>query len=96
MLGGDGVTVDFLALEVTIDGVEIEAVSSRKQAQYFLKILAELSNTARFARVVASDSEASAERAGVGFKATYVIALPAVQRDGGAGEGCECLFYIDA
>src|SRR5581483_10777165 len=81
MLGGELVAVDFATGVIGVDGVEVETVAARNEAERLVEVGAELINVAGLARIITSRLNSAAGQAGSDFEACDVVALPAVQRD---------------
>ena len=93
----DGVAFDGFAGEVGVDGVEVEAVATGDEFIDEFQVLAELSERAGFAGIVAGGLDAAAGERGAGFFETAdVVALPAVEGDGCGGESDQGGFDIHA
>ena len=94
---GVGVTLDLFPVEIGIAGVQIKPVASRDQRQRTIQIAAKFSDRPRLAGIIARglDTAAGKLRADC-FKASHVVALPAVQSDRNCSQGGQCAFSIDA
>ena len=79
MTGFDGVAIYFLAAEFAIKCVQIQPVPAGNECQGLFQISAEFIRRACLARVIAGDGEPAAEPLAEVFKATHIVALPAVQ-----------------
>jgi hypothetical protein len=86
-----------IAAVFEVEGVEVEAVLAGNEGENFFEVRAQFVRRAGAAGVVAGHGEAAARIAGGGgFEAADIVALPAVDRDRGAGEGLEGFFGVDA
>jgi hypothetical protein len=90
VLRGERVAVHAPAAGLGVAGVEVEAVPAGNERQRLLEVGAQFIGRAGLARVIAGDGQPAAGRGAGVFKAADVVALPAVNRDGDAGEGLEC------
>jgi AraC-like DNA-binding protein len=86
----DGIPVHGFAGEVGVDRVEIESVATGQKLENQFEIGAQLVKRAGLARVVARGLNTATGEGGIGFfKASDVIALPAVHGNRGGGQGGE-------
>ncbi len=96
VFGGDLVAIDFAAAEFPVGGMQVEAVFTGDQRERPGGIRAEFVRAAGLAGVVAGGHQSAGEGGVRLLEAADVIALPAVQRQGDAGELLEDVFRIDA
>jgi hypothetical protein len=82
MLRLDFVAVHFLAAELAVERVQVEAVLAGNERQRLLGVGAQFVRRAGLAGIIAGGDEAAAERAAEIFKAAHVVALPAMEGDG--------------
>ena len=76
------VTVNVLALEITVDLVQVQTLCSTEEALHELDVAAELVDVAGAARVVAGRLDSACE-GGVVLEAHHVVSLPALEGDRG-------------
>jgi hypothetical protein len=87
----------FLAAEVAVAGVEVDAVGSRDEPKGDLEVGLELLERARLAGVLAGHLDAAAVQRRTGaLKAPDIVALPAVEGDGGLRHDRERGLGVDA
>jgi len=96
VLRTDRVAVDCLAAEFAVERVEIEAMAARDQRQRQGRIGAQLIGGPGLARIVPRRCQAATEACPELLEPAYVIALPAMQRDGHGSQALERPFGIDA
>jgi hypothetical protein len=86
MFGLDLVAIHFLAAEIAVKRVQIEAVFAGNAGERFPGVRAEFIRRPGLARLISGGNEPAAERAAEVFEAADIIALPAVEGDGDFGE----------
>ena len=88
MFRADLVAVDDFAVGFGVDGVEVEALLAGDQGEGLFGVFAEHVRVDGGAGVVADGHDTAAGDGFVmDFEAFHIVALPAVERDGGVGEG---------
>ena len=92
----DFIAIHFFAAELAVERVQVEAVFAGDEGKRLVEIRAEFFRCPGFAGVVARHRDATAETFAGVFKATHVIALPAMKRDWNAGERGHGGLGIDA
>ncbi len=92
----NAVTVDRLAFEVAVGGVEVESVGTWNQAERFVQIGSQFFEGPRAPRMIAGDGNPTGEGVPGGLKAGDIITLPALDRDGDSRECAESGFRVDA
>ena len=90
------VAVHNLALEVTVNLVEIEAVGSRDEALRLEDVGAEFVDVACRSRVVACCLDAACESSCLHLETFHVVRLPAVHAEVEVLKLCENLFCVDS
>ena len=73
------ISIDPLAGDLGVAGVQIEAVLARDLSQGQFEVGAQFRGCAGLARIIAGDCQAAAERIRHVFKATDVVTLPAME-----------------
>ena len=96
MLGLDLVAIDLFAAELAVERVQVQAMFAGNERERLVEIGPEFIRSARLAWVIAGHGDTTAKTFTGVFKASYVIALPAMQRDRNAGERGHCSFRIHA
>ncbi len=81
VLGSDLVAIDGLAAELTVRGVEVEAVRAGNDRERERRIGAQVVGRPRLSWIVASRGEAAAETRAELLEPLDIVALPAVQGD---------------
>ena len=90
------VPVHHLALEITVDFVEIEPVAARNEALGLEYVRAEFVDVACGTRIVACALDSAGKCSSLNFKAFHVISLPAVHTEVEVLKLGEDLFCVDA
>ena len=90
------VTVNHLALEVTVDLVEVESVCTRDEALCLEDVCAELVDVAGSSRIVTCRLDTSCEGSCLYFESLYVISLPAVHAEVEVLKLLENFFCVNA
>ena len=80
-LGRDFVAIHFFAAELAVERVQVQTMFAGNQRIRFFQIGTEFVRRARLAGMIAGGDQSAAERAAEIFKATHVVALPAVERN---------------
>ena len=80
MLGANLVAVDFLAVILKINRVEIESLSSRNERERLLRVGTQFIRRSRFAGIIARRENTARQFSGA-FKTGDVVPLPAVKRN---------------
>ncbi len=92
----NGVTVDRLAFEVAVGGVEVESVGTWNQAERFVQVGSQFFEGPRAPRMIAGDGNSTGQGVPGGLKPSDIITLPALDRDGDSRECAESGFRVDA
>ena len=80
ILGANLVAVDFLAVILKINRVEIESLSSRNERERLLRVGTQFIRRSRFAGIIARGENTARQFPGA-FETGDVVSLPAVKRD---------------
>ena len=94
--GGVFVALNFLAIEIGVERVQIKPVFAGDQRKSFVEILPELNIGAGFAGVVAGRLDAAAKRPIGIFRSRHVVALPAMEGNRDGLQFLEDGFGVDA
>ncbi len=86
MLRGDGVAIHFFTAKFPVEGMQVQPVFPGNQRISLLQVRAQFIWRAGLARVIPRGHQSATQRAAKVFKSAHVIALPAMEGNGNAGQ----------